>query len=144
MGCQCSPAIVDALLAEMAEKIDEKRWLLSSTLLQWQKGQRPPCHRCSIFLHHQQVKYDWLAPIAFFAPPVLLVLGWEQYRVLYTKAVQWLNHLWMQIAFTPPASFDPLGLNNTTMAIYIAVILGVMAMVYSVRFVEFVVFRLLL
>jgi len=144
MGCQCSPAIVDSLLTEMAEKVDEKRWLLSSTLLQWQKGQRPPCHRCSIFLHHQQVKYDWLAPIAFFAPPVLLVVKWEHYQDLYTKTVLWLNQLWMQIAFTPTASPDPLGLNNQTMAMYVAVILGVIAMVYAVRFVEFLVFRLFL
>ncbi|MCS3918980.1 hypothetical protein Q2T83_05535 [Fervidibacter sacchari] len=143
-GCQCSPAIVDALLTEMAEKVDEKRWLLSSTLLQWQKGQRPPCHRCSIFLHHQQVKYDWLAPIAFLAPPVLLVVKWEQYQDLYTKIVLWLNQLWMQIAFTPTASPDPLGLNNQTMAIYVAIILGVIAMVYAVRLVEFLVFRLFL
>jgi hypothetical protein len=144
MGCQCSPAIVDALLSGMAEKMGETGWLLSSTLLQWQKGQRPPCHRCSIFLHHQQVKYDWLAPVAFFAPPVLLVLKWERYQVLYTEAVQWLNQLWMQIAFTPPKSFDPLGLDNTTMAIYIAGVLCMVAMVYFVRFVEFVIFRLLL
>jgi hypothetical protein len=144
MGCQCSPAIIDALLSEMAAKTGEERWLLSSTLLQWQKGQRPPCHRCSIFLHHQQVKYDWLAPVAFFAPPVLLVLEWERYQALYTEAVQWLNQLWMQIAFSPPASPDPLGLNNQTMAIYAAIILGVIAMVYAIRFVEFVVFRLFL
>ncbi len=144
MGCQCSPAIIDALLSEMAAKTGEERWLLSSTLLQWQKGQRPPCHRCSIFLHHQQVKYDWLAPVAFFAPPVLLVLEWERYQALYTKAVEWLNRLWMQIAFSPPASPDPLGLNNQTMAIYVAIILGVIAMVYAIRFVEFVVFRLFL
>ncbi len=144
MGCQCSPAIIDALLSEMAAKTGEERWLLSSTLLQWQKGQRPPCHRCSIFLHHQQVKYDWLAPVAFFAPPVLLVLWWERYQALYTKAVEWLNRLWMQIAFSPPASPDPLGLNNQTMAIYVAIILGVIAMVYAIRFVEFVVFRLFL
>ncbi len=143
-GCQCSPTIVDAVLAGMAEKTGEAGWLLSSTLLQWQKGQRPPCHRCSIFLQHQQIKYDWLAPVAFFAPPVLLFVGWERYQVLYTKAVQWLNHLWMQIAFTPPASFDPLGLNNQTMAVFIAVVIGIVAMVYSVRLVEFVIFRLFL
>jgi hypothetical protein len=50
----------------------------------------------------------------------------------------------MQIAFTPPKSFDPLGLDNTTMAIYIAGVLCMVAMVYFVRFVEFVIFRLLL
>lgn len=143
-GCQCSPAIVDAVLTGMAEKMGEAGWLLSSTLLQWQKGRRPPCHRCSIFLQHQQIKYDWLAPVAFFAPPVLLFVGWERYQTVYTKAVHWLNHLWMQIAFTHPASFDPLGLNNETMAIFVAVVLGVVAMVYSVRLVEFAVFRLFL
>ncbi|MCS7186525.1 MAG: hypothetical protein N3B10_08585 [Armatimonadetes bacterium] len=143
-GCQCSPAIVDAVLAGMAEKMGEAGWLLSSTLLQWQKGQKPPCHRCSIFLQHQQIKYDWLAPAAFFAPPVLLIVGWERYQVLYSKFVQWINNLWMQIAFTPPTSFDPLGLNNQTMAVYIAVILAIVAMVYFVRLTEFIVFRLFL
>ncbi len=144
-GCQCSPAIVDALLTEMAEKVEsEARWMLSSTLLQWQKGQRPPCHRCSIYLHHQQVKYDWLAPVAFFAPPLLLFFGWDRYQVLYGKAVQWLNNLWIQIAFTPPANFDPLGLNNPTMMVYVAIVLGAVAMVYAIRLVEFVLFRLYL
>lgn len=143
-GCQCSPAIVDAVLAGIAEKMGETGWLLSSTLLQWQKGKRPPCHRCPIFLQHQQVKYDWLAPIAFFMPPVLLIVGWERYQALYTQLVQWLNDLWMSIAFTPPTSFDPLGLNNPTVVVYVAFILAVVAMVYSVRFVEFVTFRLFL
>jgi len=67
------------------------------------KGQRPPCHRCSIFLHHQQIKYDWTAPLAFFAPPVFLFLGWERYQAYYGKVVQWLNELWKHIAFTPPS-----------------------------------------
>jgi len=31
MGCQCSPAIIDALLSEMAAKTGETGWLLSST-----------------------------------------------------------------------------------------------------------------
>ncbi len=144
-GCQCSPAIVDALLIGMAEKGSaEAGWLLSSTLLQWQKGQRPPCHRCSIFLHHQQIKYDWLAPAAFFGPPLLLFLGWEQYQEFYARTVQWLNNLWVQIAFTPPAHFDPLGLNNPTMMVYAAIVLCLVVMVYAVRMVEFVVFRLYL
>lgn len=144
MGCQCNPAIVDAVLMGMAEKMDEKRWILSSALLQWQGGKRPPCHRCNIFLQHQQIKYDWLAPISFFAPPILILLEWERYQALYTQIAQWLNNLWMRIAFTTPTSFDPFGLNNPTMAIYIAIILSIIAMVYSVRFVEFIIFRLFL
>ncbi|GBC98108.1 hypothetical protein HRbin17_00604 [bacterium HR17] len=142
-GCQCNPQIVDALVTGLSAreglKVDS---LATGTLLGWQKGQRPPCHRCAIYLLHQQVKYDWLAPISFFAPPVLLVLFWGQYQTLYSAAVAWLNRLWMQIAFTPPTSFDPLGLNNATMAVYVAVVLCVVVMVYALRWVEFALFRL--
>lgn len=145
MGCQCSPEVLDALLANVAATVgSEANWMFSSTLLRWQKGQRPPCHRCSIFLHHQQIKYDWTAPLAFFAPPVFLFLGWERYQAYYGKVVQWLNELWKHIAFTPPQGFDPLGLNNETMMVYVAIVLIILAMVYAVRLVEFVIFRLYL
>jgi len=50
----------------------------------------------------------------------------------------------MKIAFTPPKTFDPLGLNNETMTLYVAVVLCVIAMVYGVRWVEFAIFRLYL
>lgn len=143
-GCQCSPNIVDSVLANMAEKMGDVSWLRSSPLFEWRKGQKPPCHRCSIYLQHQQIKYDWFAPIAFFAPPVLLFVYWDRYQALYAQAVQWLNQVWSQIAFTPPKTFDPLGLNDPTMAFYVAIVLAIFAMVYSVRLVEFVVLRLLL
>ncbi len=143
-GCQCNPNIVDAVLANMAAQTGETSWLISSPLLEWRKGQKPPCHRCSIYLHHQQIKYDWLAPLAFFSPPVLLFVYWDRYQSFYFQAVQWLNQIWKQIAFTPPKTFDPLGLSDPTMAVYVAIILGIFGMVYFVRLVEFVVFRLLL
>lgn len=143
-GCQCSPAIISAVFSKMTDKSGETGRIFSSVLLQWQRGAKPPCHRCNIFLQHQQIKYDWLAPVAFLTPPVLLLVGWERYQVLYSKAVQWLNQLWIQVAFAPPNSFDPLGLNNQTMAIFIAFVLSIVAMVYFVRFVEFVIFRLFL
>ncbi|MFA0751555.1 MAG: hypothetical protein SLRJCFUN_001958 [Candidatus Fervidibacter sp.] len=144
-GCQCNAAIVDALMAGLSEKAGLKvESLATGTLLGWQKGQRPPCHRCPIYLTHQQVKYDWLAPITFFSPPLLLVLFWQQYQALYAQAVRWLNDLWIKIAFTPPKTFDPLGLNNETMTLYVAVVLCVIVMVYGVRWVEFAIFRLYL
>lgn len=143
-GCQCNPNIVDLVLANMAAKMGETSWLMSSPLLEWRRGQKPPCHRCSIYLQHQQIKYDWFAPIAFFSPPVLLFVFWERYQAFYSQAVQWMNQIWIQIAFTPPATFDPLGLNNPTMMVYAAIFLGIFAMVYFVRLVEFVVFKLLL
>lgn len=142
-GCQCNPQVVDALVAGLSARAGLKvESLATGTLLGWEKGRRPPCHRCAIYLLHQQVKYDWLAPLGFFAPPVLLVVFWHQYQALYGAVVRWLNQLWMQIAFVPPASFDPLGLNNPTMTVYVAVVACVMAMVYALRWVEFVVFRL--
>lgn len=144
-GCQCNPTIVDALVAELSTQQGLKVESLSTgNLLGWEKGKRPPCHRCAIYLLHQQVKYDWLAPITFFSPPVLLVLFWHQYQTLYEVAVRWLNDLWVQIAFTPPTTFDPLGLNNETMMIYVAVVLCVIVMVYGLRWVEFAIFRLFL
>lgn len=144
-GCQCSPAIVDALLTGLSEEGGAKvSSLATGSLMVWQKGQKPPCHRCAIYLLHQQVKYDWLAPVSFFTPPVLLFLYWNSYNAFYTKVVQWLNQLWMQIAYLPPASSDPLGLNNQTMATYIGVVLCVMAMVYAIRLLEFILFKLYL
>ncbi|MCS7193154.1 MAG: hypothetical protein NZ937_09280 [Armatimonadetes bacterium] len=144
MGCQCNPSIVDSVLASMAEKMGEAMWISSSPLLEWRKGYKPPCHRCTIYLQHQQVKYDWLAPIAFFSPPVLLFVGWEHYQALYNKAVNWLNQIWTQIAFTPPQNFDPLGLSDPTTAVYIAFVLAILAMVYFVRLAEFLIFQLML
>lgn len=44
----------------------------------------------------------------------------------------------------PPQGFDPLGLNNETMMVYVAIVLIILAMVYAVRLVEFVIFRLYL
>jgi len=49
MGCQCSPAIIDALLSEMAAKTGETGWLLSSTCSNGRKGNALPATAAAFF-----------------------------------------------------------------------------------------------
>lgn len=144
-GCQCNSSVVEAMLFNLSEKEGLSVSAFSTgSLMSWQKGQNPPCHRCNIFLLHQQIKYDWLAPITFLAPPILLVRFWENYVGLYSKAAGWLNQIWHQIAFAPPTSLDPLGLNDMTTMVFIAIVLCVLVMVYTIRAIEFGFFKLFL
>ncbi|MCS7223389.1 MAG: hypothetical protein NZ959_02330 [Armatimonadetes bacterium] len=142
-GCQCNPLIVDALLGNLTEKMGLTVSSFSTaSLMTWKKGEKPPCHRCAIYLLHQQIKYDWMAPVLFFAPPVLLYLFWDAYLTGYQKATAWLTQLWIDLAFAPAASPDPLGLSNPLLVGYVAFVLCALSMVYGIRFLEWVIFGL--
>lgn len=156
-GCQCDPMLIEALLGGLAiESADGTQTIISLSEIEperraelvqrrWQRKvkKKAPCDRCTIFMHHQQLKHQLLSPLIMLGIPIAFYFLWEPYLKAYGAFIKVTSELWKQIAFEPTKiPFDPAGLMTPIAQVFVAIIIGAYILLYATRFLEFAIFKL--
>jgi hypothetical protein len=102
-GCMCDPGMMESLMQHDAGMAN---WVGSS-----QQANRAPkgikkCHTCSIYLAHEEQKFNIISPLVPVISIGLLVVGWNYLILFYQHFARWTGQLIGAIALGPTRSLS--------------------------------------
>lgn len=158
-GCNCDPSLIESLIRSGAletakgssrqsavQKAQQAAYVRSD--LQADAPVRAqertiPCSKCPIYLDHQRQKFKIVNPIAVVAAVVLLALAYKPLLVLYSAVITAISAVASKLTFGTRVNagewFDYL--NITPIKVFFFVIVGLLALAYVLKFVEWVIFE---
>ena len=157
-GCNCDPSLIETLIRSGALDTAKGANRQSAT----QKAQAAayvrsdlqadapikahertiPCSKCPIYLDHQRQKFRIVNPIAVVLSVVLLGLAYQPLTAIYTALINGISKLAGSFSFQ---GIDPsqwfVYLNITPIKVFFFIIVGLLALAYVLKFVEWVIFE---
>lgn len=157
-GCNCDPALIESLIRTGALDTAKGSSRTSTT----QKAQQAayvrsdlqadapvkahertiPCSKCPIYLDHQRQKFKIVNPIAIIACLVLLGMAYVPLTTLYTQLISGVAKIAGNLSFQgidPSQWFEYL--NITPIKIFFFVIVGLLALAYVLKAIEWAIFE---
>jgi hypothetical protein len=151
-GCMCDGDIIlNALKAQGGEGRSFQRELMfrgadvgtaKTTLTGGQKRMR--CRRCVIYEFHQAQKYKLLSPMVFPLVVGTIWIMYPQIEQLTRTTIGYTDRFMKTVSFLPTTNGGTLAVDKTPEVVFAMFIvwLGIMAVSYALRLVEFCVFKL--
>lgn len=159
-GCNCDPGMIERLIrsgalesgkggakASSREKIAHAAYVRSD--LQADVPVRAvertiPCSKCPIYLDHQRQKFKIVNPIAIIATIVLMGLAYIPLRAIYHQTVRAIAAVASRMTFDVER-VDPgqwvRYLDTPALQIFFFIIIGLLALSYVLKFVEWAIFE---
>lgn len=157
-GCNCDPGLIERLIRSGALETAKTTAALSSAQrvaqeayvrsdLQADIPVRPsertiPCSKCPIYLDHQRQKFKIVNPLAVIAALIGLALAYKPLMGIYTLVVRTTAALASRLTFGPNRDagqwFEYL--NTPAVQVFFFIIVGLLALAYVLKFVEWAIF----
>ncbi|MEI6502651.1 MAG: hypothetical protein WCP21_16705, partial [Armatimonadota bacterium] len=157
-GCNCDPALIESLIRTGA--LDTAKG--SSRTSASQKAQQAayvrsdlqadapvkahertiPCAKCPIYLDHQRQKFKIVNPLIVIASLILLGMAYVPLTAIYTKLINGVAEIAGRLSFQgidPSQWFEYL--NITPIKIFFFIIVGLLALAYVLKAVEWAIFE---
>lgn len=157
-GCNCDPTLIETLIrsgaldtakganrqsaSQKAQAAAYVRSDLQADAPVKSHERTIPCTKCPIYLDHQRQKFKIVNPIAIIAAVVLLGLAYTPLMRIYSVLISGVAKLAGSFSYQgidPSAWFEYL--NITPIKIFFFIIVGLLAMAYVLKFVEWVIFE---
>lgn len=157
-GCNCDPSLIESLIrsgaldtaksasrqssAQKAQAAAYVRSDLQADAPVKAQERTIPCSKCPIYLDHQRQKFKIVNPIAVVLALVLLGLAYAPLTALYTALINGVSKLAGSFSYQ---GIDPsqwfVYLNITPIKIFFFIIVGLLALAYVLKFVEWMIFE---
>jgi hypothetical protein len=102
-----------------------------------------PCSKCPIYLDHQRQKFRIVNPIAVIATVVLMGVAYLPLKQLYYGVVAAISHIAATLTFGTNVNaaswFDYL--NTPALQVFFFIIVGLLALAYVLKFIEWAIFE---
>ncbi|MHB8994661.1 MAG: hypothetical protein ACYC63_05360 [Armatimonadota bacterium] len=157
-GCNCDPSLIESLIRSGALDTAKSASRQSAT----QKAQAAayvrsdlqadapvrakertiPCSKCPIYLDHQRQKFKIVNPIAIIASLVLLGLAYKPLMSIYSMLIALISKLVSGLSYqgiNASAWFEYLDI--TPIKVFFFIIVGLLALAYVLKFVEWAIFE---
>ncbi|MCC7491361.1 MAG: hypothetical protein IT204_03395 [Fimbriimonadaceae bacterium] len=105
-GCFCDSSMIQAMLTGVSSgpRGGQQAWMRSElearNTIYNQRGTKPPCRRCFIYMEHEKLKYEMMHPLAYPGAAAIMYFGYEP---LIKPGFAWFQEsatqLWQQLAF---------------------------------------------
>jgi hypothetical protein len=158
-GCNCDPSLIERLIrsgaleagkgasrASSREKTAHAAYVRSDLAADapLKASERTiPCTKCPIYLDHQRQKFKIVNPIAVIATLLVLAAAYIPLRALYFQVVATISNIASH--FTLGRNVDPGKwfeyLNTPALQVFFFIIIGLLALAYVLKFVEWVIFE---
>jgi hypothetical protein len=158
-GCNCDPSLIERLIrsgaleagkgaskASSREKTAHAAYVRSDLAADApiKAAERTiPCTKCPIYLDHQRQKFKIVNPIAVVALLVLMAVAYIPLRAVYFQVVKGIaniaSHFTLGTDVDPGRWFDYL--QTPALQVFFFIIVGLLALAYVLKFVEWVIFE---
>jgi hypothetical protein len=157
-GCNCDPSLIEQLIRSGAletgkttatqgskQRVAQEAYVRSD--LQADRVVRAsertiPCTKCPIYLDHQRQKFKIVNPIAIVAALIGMAIAYKPLLVIYTLVVKTTATLASRLTFGPNRDagqwFEYL--NTPAVQVFFFIIVGLLALAYVLKFVEWAIF----
>lgn len=157
-GCNCDPSLIERLIRSGAletgkttashgskQRVAQEAYVRSD--LQADGAIRAsertiPCTKCPIYLDHQRQKFKIVNPIAIVAALIAMALAYKPLLAIYTLVVKTTAALASRLTFGPNRDagqwFEYL--NTSAVQVFFFIIVGLLALAYVLKFVEWIIF----
>lgn len=159
-GCNCDPSMIERLIrsgalesgkgaskASSREKIAHAAYVrsdLQADVPVKAVERTIPCSKCPIYLDHQRQKFKIVNPIAIIATIVLMGLAYIPLRAIYHQTVRAIAAVASRMTFDVER-VDPgqwvRYLDTPALQIFFFIIIGLLALSYVLKFVEWAIFE---
>lgn len=157
-GCNCDPSLIERLIrsgaldtakgasrASSREKAVQAAYVRSDLQADTplKTAERTiPCSKCPIYLEHQRQKFKIVNPIAVIATLVAMAALYAPLRLIYLQVVQGIAGLASRFSFH---NIDPgtwfKYLETPALQVFFFIIVGLLALAYVLKFVEWAIFE---
>lgn len=157
-GCNCDPTLIESLIRsgalDTAKSASRQSSAQKATAAAYVRSDLQadapvkaqertiPCSKCPIYLDHQRQKFKIVNPIAVIIAVVLLALAYMPLMAIYTVIIDGVAKLAGKLSYQ---GIDPSQwfayLNITPIKVFFFIIVGLLALAYVLKFVEWVIFE---
>jgi len=158
-GCNCDPSLIERLIrsgaleagkgaskASSREKTAHAAYVRSDLAADApiKAAERTiPCTKCPIYLDHQRQKFKIVNPLAVIATLFVLAAAYIPLRAIYFQVVAAISSVASK--FTFGSNVDPGKwfeyLNTPALQVFFFIIIGLLALAYVLKFVEWAIFE---
>lgn len=147
-GCYCEEEMLVKALKSMsgndAKKLDIFR--SSTNKLTWVQKRRR-CEQCIMYLEHQKLKYQLVSPLGFIIPIGLIWAYYEPLKNLMREVMIYTYKFTDKISIIittpePGQSFIQTMSTSGTVEVIFIVVLGLVAIALTLKFMEYLIFKL--
>lgn len=158
-GCNCDPSLIERLIragaveaGRGAAHVDSRTRATHEAYvrsdLQADRTLKPqertiPCSKCPIYLEHQRQKFKIVNPIAVIACLAILVAAYRPLLAVYREVIRGIAQVASRFTYGTRVDagewFEYL--NTPAIQIFFFVIVGMLALAYVLKFVEWVIFE---